>query len=125
MRKRKRSVNHWLLCICAPLLLIQPLRAADFVLQLRNGDRLTGSIVSESATELVLQTKSLGAIKIPIGEIKKRDTAAPTGSPPEDPLITSNTVSNVTPPAQAAPQKAAPAPWVWGYIILINLPSRV
>lgn len=112
MRKRKRSVNHWLLCICALFLLpiVQPLRATDFILHLKNGDRLTGAITSETEAEVVLQTKTFGALKIPVAEIKKREAAIPTGAPAEDPLITANTVGTNAAPAQmTAPKTNAPA----------------
>ncbi len=41
------------------------LNAAPEVLTLRNGDRLTGEVKSESAERLTLKTPFAGAIKIP------------------------------------------------------------
>jgi hypothetical protein len=102
---KRPSVKPQLSCVCALALLLLfsvcPAEAADFILHLKNGDRLTGAIQSETPTNLVLQTKSFGAVKIPLAEIKKREAIVPL--PTEDPLLTANTVATNTPPA--APPK--------------------
>ncbi|MEW6306049.1 MAG: DUF481 domain-containing protein [Verrucomicrobiota bacterium] len=67
--------------------------AADTVtLHLRNGDRLTGTVLSEDATHLKLSTPWQQEIRIPLAEIEKREKIAPK------------------PTAQAAEAKPAPPP---------------
>src|ERR1043166_5272448 len=49
------------------------------VLYLRGGDRITGTIVSESTNRVVLSTKWAKEVVVPAGEILKREAApAPT-----------------------------------------------
>lgn len=102
---KRQSVKTQLCRLCALALLLLSLAspgvAADFILHLKNGDRLTGAIHSETAAELQLQTKSLGLVKIPIAEIKKREAIVPL--PTEDPLLTANTVNTSTNTPPAAP----------------------
>src|SRR5262245_20929475 len=68
--------------------------AADaVVLQLRNGDRITGTIVSENTNEVVLATTWSKEIRVPTAQILKRQPVA----------------AAVTSPASAQDQKVAAA----------------
>jgi putative salt-induced outer membrane protein YdiY len=90
--------RRWLLLLACWLAWC--LNAAPEVLTLRNGDRLTGEVKSESAERLTLKTPFAGTIKIPKSEIAKREPVAP-------PLA----VTPASPPASpAASPKPAPAP---------------
>lgn len=55
--------------------------AGEIIVHLKNDDRVTGIIVSESATELTLQSGLLGKVTIPIGEISRREDLK-TNAPP-------------------------------------------
>jgi putative salt-induced outer membrane protein YdiY len=77
---------------------------------LRNGDRVTGEIVSETATEVTLRSGALGKVTIPVGEILKREqVVAKTAAP-----APSTNVVTVTPPTGVtnAPSATAKAPVV-------------
>lgn len=63
-----------------------PLRAASVVLQLKDGDRLSGSIVSESASQVVLSNQWAGALAVPVDQIARREqpgaeVSAPAAAP--------------------------------------------
>ena len=68
--------------------------AAPLVLHLKNGDRLSGHLLSESTNSVTLSTPYLGNISVPLAEIAKREIA------PEPPATN-------TPPKSVGP---APAP---------------
>lgn len=69
------TARRWLLLL--GFCLAWCLNAAPEVLTLRNGDRLTGEVKSESAERLTLKTSFAGTIKIPKSEIAKREPVAP------------------------------------------------
>src|ERR1051326_7672882 len=77
MRKTKRSVKSIFIVALAGCLAFAA-NAADLIIHLRNGDRLTGKIVGESPTEVTLQTPTLGKITIPVGQILKREEIVAT-----------------------------------------------
>ncbi len=83
------------------ILLVGPLSAAPVVVTLRNGDRLTGEVKSESAERLVLKTALTGTIKIPKSEIAKREPVPAAVAAPSPAVA-------VKPAAPAAPAKPAP-----------------
>jgi putative salt-induced outer membrane protein YdiY len=103
MPKTKRTAK-FLVLICAAALAFGA-HAADVIIHLRNGDRLTGKITGETSTEVTLQTATLGKILVPVGQILKREEIVATA-----PAATTNTVATApTTNAPAAP-KPAPAP---------------
>jgi hypothetical protein len=74
MPKTRRSGNWFFLLRLAALAFIAcSTWAADIVLFLRNGDRLTGAVLSETPTEITIKSKSLGNITIPAAEVEKRE----------------------------------------------------
>lgn len=90
-----RHLLLWLGCLCPALLF--PLNAASpVVLHLRNGDRLTGEIVSEDPARLTLTNSLLGRFSIPLTAIARRES--PT-----------NTAVAKTVPVPAATNSAAPS----------------
>ncbi|HUS37464.1 MAG TPA: DUF481 domain-containing protein [Verrucomicrobiae bacterium] len=106
MPKTKRNAK-FLVLICAAALALGA-HAADVIIHLRNGDRLTGRINSETPTEVTLQTATLGKIVVPVGQILKREEVVATTATPGS----TNTVAAVTTtnaPA-AAPKPATPTP---------------
>ena len=62
-------------------------RAAQPVhLVLRNGDRLTGTIVEEDATRVVLTNQVIGRVQVPVSQIEKREPVVVTvGAQPSYP----------------------------------------
>lgn len=65
--------------LLAVLLALSPGRApaADTLLLLRNGDRLTGRIVQEDASRLTLTNDLLGLLTLPLDAIRERQPASP------------------------------------------------
>ena len=92
---KKRFSDAWLSAIVSFALLLSFSAAAqDAVIHLKNGDRISGHIVSESATALRLTNKFIGSFEIPLAEISKREVvAAPTPAP------VTNAVPSVSTPA--------------------------
>src|SRR5687767_2112930 len=80
---KKRFSDAWLLAIVSFALLLNFTAAAqDAVIHLKNGDRISGRIVSESATAVRLTNTFLGSFEIPLGEISKREVVvAPSLAP--------------------------------------------
>jgi hypothetical protein len=70
------SLPAMFLCV---LLLVSPAVAQNVVIHLKNGDRITGRVLSES-TNAVTVTNFLGAIQIPLNEIARRE-ALPAPAP--------------------------------------------
>jgi hypothetical protein len=107
----KRKSSNCLLCLAAAAALAWSTQAADVIIHLRNGDRLTGSIVSETPAEITIKTGSLGKITIPAAEIERReivgDQAAPGTNVVAKVAAPSVATSTNTPPTVAA---KAPAP---------------
>ncbi len=107
-RRSVRAVKLFLLLVCAITVAFAS-QAAEVVIHLRNGDRVTGTISAETATEVTLQTHALGKISIPVGEILKREEVIATTTAPS-----TNTVAATTPAATNLPPvkavTASPAP---------------
>ena len=107
------------------LLFANPGGAQPLVLHLHNGDRLTGTLVSESTNGVVLATGWNPALTIPLDSIARREipatnapatTAAATSAPP--PEAPKPAAPLAAPPAPAAttaaaakPQPKAPSRW--------------
>jgi hypothetical protein len=79
----------------------------EVIVHLKNGDRLTGRIVSQETNRLVLSVQSLGEISVPIQSISKREVLPAPASAPETKTVAAK------PPQQQSPKpapKAAPKP---------------
>ena len=84
MRTKKRSGKVWpilvrLFCVAFIAMCSQ---GAEVIFYLRNGDRVSGKIVSETATEATIQSGLFGKITIPVGEILKREEIGPAAAAP-------------------------------------------
>ena len=86
------------------LLPIIALQAQTVAVKLRNGDKITGTVLSENTNHLVLATTWAKEIAIPLAEIQSRETiAAPVP-------VTAVTNEAVAAPATNTSPLAAPAP---------------
>lgn len=109
------------------LLAATPCEAQPLILHLHNGDRLTGTLISESTNGVVLATGWNPVLTIPLDSIARREipaTNAPTTAvavtpaPPPDAPKPAAPAPPSTPPAPAAttaaaakPQPKAPSRW--------------
>ena len=113
---KKRLSNEWsiLTIILLMLLLGSPAGAQTVIIHLKNGDRVSGQVLSESTNSVRLTNTFLGAFDIPLAQIEKREAPpvpSPTGTntPPIATLSTNatpaatNTVATLPP----LPQKDA------------------
>jgi hypothetical protein len=87
MRSRLRN-DGWRLAVFFLLVLAFAGRtyAESFVLQLKNGDRVTGKILSESTNSVTLTTPFFGTIQVPFDQIVRRDQlpeVTGTNTPPK------------------------------------------
>jgi putative salt-induced outer membrane protein YdiY len=73
-----------------------PCRAQDVILHLRNGDRITGRLVSETTNTVVLATSFADQVPIPKGMIDHREPVPKTAA-------TGNSTTNQTTAASPAP----------------------
>jgi hypothetical protein len=105
MPKRRRSANCLILLRLAVAAFVAcGLQAADVIFQLRNGDRLTGAVISETPTEITIKSKALGKITIPAAEVEKRETVVVKPTAPA-----TNAVAAVTTPAPSATNQTSNA----------------
>jgi hypothetical protein len=75
------------------------------IVHLKNGDRLTGQIVSESTNEISLTNSVYGTVKIPLDMISKREAApaAPTPAPSTNVAAAASTNVVIAPSTNAPP----------------------
>jgi hypothetical protein len=110
-------------------------QAAQVILHLKNGDRLTGTIVSESTNSVTLATSFFGNVPVPVGEITRRDSVAElaqTNSLPGASSSATNTAEiKPAPPKKPAlspanPEAAAIAstPRYWKHDVRFGLNTR-
>src|SRR5690349_3095107 len=83
--RNKRTLRGWgfvAVLFCWLALPVGPGHAAQPVqLQLRNGDRLTGTIVEENATRVILTNHVIGRVQIPLSQIEKREPIVAATTP--------------------------------------------
>ncbi|MGV3773161.1 MAG: DUF481 domain-containing protein [Verrucomicrobiales bacterium] len=83
-------------------------RAADLVIvHLKNGDRISGELLSESAAELSIQTKAFGRLAIPASEVQRREAIPGDAPAPPTAPVAAPSTNNV---AAAAPAIAPGSP---------------
>jgi putative salt-induced outer membrane protein YdiY len=118
---KSRPNEKWLLWpILLLVFLFAPVLAhgEKFILHLKNGDRLTGQVLSETTNELTFSNPLFGTIKIPKGDVTNRvaiaePAPAVTNAPPAA-ASTTNTVtvaasgSATNAPAVKAPKSSSP-----------------
>src|SRR5262245_54218724 len=111
-----RPTRFVLLRIVAGLIWLLPwanFAAENVTLQLRNGDRITGSIVSETAQQITLSTVWSKEIIIPIDQILKREIVPAESKPVEAAPTQKAGATNAPAMAGATPLPIAPKPQYW------------
>lgn len=83
----------------------------ELVLHLRNGDRLSGRLLSETTNEVVIATSFAERLSVPLNLIERRDLPAPVA------------VTNAPPPKPAGMPPARPATGLASELVLTNKPS--
>ncbi len=145
MLKRLGSDPWWrlgfsLLCLLGGL---ASSYAAQMVIHLKNGDRITGSLVSETTNSLTLATPFLGKVPVPLSEIEKRElipeirAMSPPASPNAATTVTNRSDLGPTPELKVIPPKKPPlapanpeagpiasAPHFWKHDIRFGLNTR-
>ncbi|MFN7138201.1 MAG: YdiY family protein [Limisphaerales bacterium] len=107
-----RSVNSSLkfvtvfLCFIGTIIFSVPTQAQTLILQLSNGDRITGNLVSESSNQVVISTAWAKELAIPVAEISKREVLAPA----PEPAKTAEVLVPPDPPKPVPPPVPAPKP---------------
>ena len=73
---RNRAIRYfWLCCaLCAALQSSGAAAAQTILLHLRNGDRLSGSLIAEESASLTISNSVLGKVAVPLAQIEKRET---------------------------------------------------
>jgi len=82
-------------------------RAEPVTLHLRNGDRLTGELITLSTTNVAITNRFLGRVSFPISEVDRLVKGPPVTVAPSAPT---NQPTSSTPAPVAAPPAAAPKP---------------
>ena len=93
---KKRLSDAWssLITVSLTLLLNAPAFGQGVVLHLKNGDRISGTILSETPSAVRLTNSFLGAFEVPLGEIVRRE-AQPAPVITNSPVVVAST--NVVP----------------------------
>ena len=114
---KKRLSDSWALAafIILMFLTAAPAAAQEVVLHLKNGDRLSGRLVSENTNAITLTNVFLGTLRVPLNEINRREVLPAPASPPPSTNVTMTVPAGTNAPAAAAPAgtnvvKAAPPP---------------
>jgi hypothetical protein len=81
--------------------------ADDFILYLRNGDRITGTVLAEDDKQLTVTNALVGKVLVPISQIEKREKAPPAVTPSKPPEQAAAKPVQATPtkPVESAPAK--------------------
>jgi hypothetical protein len=110
--------------------------AAPVILHLKNGDRLTGNIVSESTNSLTLASPFFGNVPVPLMEILRREPLPEPARQTNAPSIASTTATNTAelkpgppkkPPLTPANPEATPiasTPKFWKHDVRFGLNTR-
>jgi putative salt-induced outer membrane protein YdiY len=109
MRKTKRNGKFIFVLVCAAALAFGA-SAKDVIIHLRNGDRVTGAITSESSTEVTLQSGPLGKITIPVGQILKREEIVATSPGASTNTVATTTSTNAPAAKPASSPTSTPTP---------------
>ena len=108
----KRLSDAWslLAIVSLALLLSAPAAGQGVILHLKNGDRISGRIVTESTNSVRLTNNFLGSFEVPLGEISRREVVPPSAPLTNAPVVagTSTNVVTPSPNVAAAPKPAKP-----------------
>ncbi len=111
---------------------------AQVILHLKNGDRLTGSVFSESTNSVTLATPFFGNVSVPLGEITRREPVSELATQTNVPPVVSSAAAatNIAnakpeppkkPPMNPANPEAAPiasTPKYWKHDIRFGMNTR-
>jgi len=81
------------LVVLAVFVSLETIRAQTVILHLRNGDRITGAIVSENTNQVTLSTVLIREVVVPVAAIERREilpVGTATAKPPAPPPAASN-----------------------------------
>jgi putative salt-induced outer membrane protein YdiY len=109
----KQSLHRAAACALAILLTGTSIVGADeFILHLKNGDRITGTIVQENGSELTVTNALVGKLSVPLNQIERREKAAPKVAAPvlAQPSPTTNAPAVAPNPPAATTGSPAPVP---------------
>src|SRR5262245_17199280 len=86
-------------------------QAEEVILHLKNGDRLTGKVITESTNSVTLATRFLGEVQIPVNEITNREVVliGTNSVAPALPAATNQTTSVPAPKVAQAKPPLSPA----------------
>src|SRR4030095_11089608 len=91
--RNRHSLPWWILTtILLGLMFLAGHAAQPVRLILRNGDRLTGTIVEENTSRVILTNIVIGRVEIPVSQIEKRE-----------PIVAAVAAQPTTPPNTIAP----------------------
>src|SRR5262245_58529864 len=97
------------LCVAAWIFCMASLQAQNVVLHLRNGDRVTGTILTEETNQVTLKTTWWNVVVIPTAQIKSREVMSVTPGPP--PALPPTPTQVVAKPPEAPAKPKAPKYW--------------
>lgn len=89
---------------------LQQACAQSTVLHLRNGDRLTGTILREETNQVTLKTTWWNVVVVPAAEITLREVLPPPGVPPAAQVAVPGTAPSPAPPVAAPAAQPKPKP---------------
>ena len=95
-----RQISRYIWFVLGCSILALTCRGQDIVFHLRNGDRITGAVVSENDVEVTVATAFAGKITLPLAQIDKREkmpaTAVPAATNVPPSIAASKTGTNTT-----------------------------
>jgi hypothetical protein len=114
LKKRLSDLWSLLAIVLLALLLSAPVAAQGVIIHLKNGDRLSGQLLSETTNSVRLTNSLLGNFEVPLAEISRREIVSPPVAVPvtnAPPVVTgTNTTTTTTNVAAPLPPKEAKPP---------------
>jgi len=113
---------RWLPLVAVLLLVGLPVRAIDVVVQLRNGDRITGQLLTQDTNQIVIATTWASQLVLPIpliGGLRTADGVSLLKEPPPSPPPAASAPS--PPPASPATPAKPPQHWKVNFDLGLNL----
>lgn len=83
---------------------VNPGFGQSVLLQLRNGDRVSGTVVAEDGAQITLSNSVLGRVNVPLAQVERRSTNVTVAVLPPGP-VTTNVVGSLTPALSPVDQK--------------------
>ena len=97
-------------------------QAQDLIIHLKNGDRITGRLLSESTNGVVIATAFSDKLPIAAGMIERREVV-PVAAPAVPPIAPAVAAITNQPAITSTNRPVAPASGVVGELVLTNKPS--